>query len=515
MERPLSNSKLVRLPAVRRIGAMAVMAALSWPGAACAQTAAKASNAGYDIVIKGGRVIDPASGRDEIADVGINGATIAAVSTTPLRGKRVLDARGQVVAPGFIDYHAHGQDPKSQTFQLLDGVTTAMEMEVGAMPVAGFYAAKQGKALIHYGATASFLCARIEVLSDKRCGAPGQPSTAALTLSPQALTTSATPEQEDRIIAAVERQIAAGALGIGIGLEYTPATGRREIYKAFKVAARHKVPVFVHVRMREASRAPGMPIAVANELIANAAATGAGLQLVHVTSTALGDAPTVIEILKGAAAHGVDVSTEAYPYEAGSTAIGSEFFSEGWQQRSGITYGDIQWTATGERLTEATFNKYRKENPGGSVVVFMIPQASIDAAMADPFVTIASDGSVMNQPKVHPRGAGSFSRVLGVYVRERKLLDLKTALAKMTILPARRLEKVAPAMARKGRIQVGADADISVFDAATVKDNATYENPLQPSSGYRYVLVGGRVMAANGKITPNLHPGVGIRRGDR
>lgn len=478
-----------------------------------AVTPAVAQDARYDIVIKGGRVVDPASGRDEVADVGITGGTIAAISTTPLTGKRLLDARGQVVAPGFIDYHAHGQDPKSQSFQLLDGVTSAFEMEVGAMPIAGFYAQKDGKALINYGATASFLCARIEVLSDKRCGAPGTPATAALTLSPEALTTSATPEQEDRIIAAVEREVAAGGLGIGIGLEYTPATGRREIYKAFKAAAKHGVPVFVHARMREASRGPGMAIAVANELVADAAATGAGLQLVHVTSTSLGDAPTVIEILKGAAAHGVDVTTEAYPYEAGSTALGSEFFSDGWQQRSGITYKDIQWTGTGERLTEATFNKYRKEQPGGGVVVFMIPQVAIDAAMADPFVTIASDGSVMNQPNVHPRGAGSFSRVLAVYVRERKLLDLKTALAKMTIMPARRLEKVAPAMARKGRIQVGADADITIFDPATVKDNATYDQPLQASSGYRYVLVGGKVMAENGKITPGVFPGVGIKRG--
>jgi len=477
---------------------------------------AMAQDASYDVVIKGGRVIDPDSGRDEVADVGINGGTIAAISTSPLKGKRVLDAKGQVVAPGFIDYHAHGQDPKSQGFQLLDGVTSAFEMEIGATPIGSFYAEKQGKALINYGATANFLCARIAVLTNKKCREEGgDGATEAITLAPSALTTQATAEQEDQIIALVEREIAAGALGIGIGLEYAPATGRREIYKAFKAAAKDGVPVFVHVRMREQSRAPQMPIGVANELIADAASTGAALQLVHVTSTALADAPTVIEILKGAAKHGVDVTTEAYPYEAGSTALGSEFFSEGWQQRSGITYKDVQWTATGERLTEETFNKYRKENPGGGVVVFMIPQSAIDAAMADPFVSIASDGSPMVDPKVHPRGAGSFSRVLGHYVRERKLLDLKTAIAKMTILPAKRLEKVAPAMARKGRIQVGADADISVFDPNTVKDNATYDQPLQASSGYRYVLVGGKVMAENGKITPKLFPGVGIKRGDK
>jgi|TARA_R100000501_G_scaffold13151_3_gene23964 dihydroorotase-like cyclic amidohydrolase len=507
------RSHRLRIRITTAVAALACSTALLLPGMAGAQTSADDANATYDIVIQGGRVIDPASGRDEVANVGINDGTVAAIATTPLNGRQVLDATGQVVAPGFIDYHAHGQDPKSQSFQLLDGVTTAMEMESGVMPVADYYANKTGKALINFGATASFLCARIEVLTDEECVMNGALSSSATTLAPAALTTPANEEQEDAILAAVKREIDAGALGIGIGLEYAPGIGRREIYRAFKTAAEADVPVFVHVRMREESRAPGMPIAVANELIADAAATGAALQLVHVTSTALGDAPTVIEIMKGAAANGVDVTTEAYPYEAGSTALGSEFFSEGWQERSNVTYGDVQWTATGERLTEETFNKYRKENPEGTVVIFMIPQEAIDAAMADPFVSIASDGMVMNDPKVHPRGAGSFSRVLGHFVRERGVLDLNTALAKMTIMPARRLEKVAPAMARKGRIDVGADADIVVFDPATVTDNATFEDPQQPSSGYRYVLVDGKVMVQNGEITPNLFPGEGIKRG--
>jgi dihydroorotase-like cyclic amidohydrolase len=470
---------------------------------------------GYDIVIKGGRVIDPASGRDEIADVGINGGTIAAISATPLKGKRVLDARGQVVSPGFIDYHEHGQDLESQRYKLLDGVTSAFEMEIGAMPIGAFYGDKQGKSLIHYGATANFLCAHTAILSDKSCEGAHPEATNVLTLSKLALNTSATPEQEDKILAITEREIKAGALGIGIGLEYAPGIGRREIFRVFQLAAKYHVPVFVHSRMREESRGSGMPIAVINELIADAAAAGAALQIVHVTSTAAADSATAIEIINGAAAHGVQVTTEAYPYEAGSTILGSELFSEGWQKRNGISEKDVQWTATGERLTKETFEKYRREQPNGTVVIYMIPQTAIDAAMADPNVTIASDGMPMADPKVHPRGAGSFSRVLGTYVRERKLLDLKTALAKMTILPARKLEAVAPAMARKGRLQVGADADIDVFDPATVKDNATYDNPHQFSSGYRFILVGGQVMAQNGKITPNAFPGAGIRRGDK
>ncbi|GMM92589.1 amidohydrolase family protein [Qipengyuania sp. MTN3-11] len=468
----------------------------------------------YDLVIEGGRVIDPETGRDEIANVAVTEGRIAAISSEPMQGEQVLDARGQVVAPGFIDLHAHGHDLASQRLHLLDGVTTAMEMEIGRLPVADFYADMRGESLIHHGASASFLCARIEVLTEKRCGVDGADSDAT-TLAPEALTTPTTPEQEERILAVLEREIRAGALGIGVGLEYAPAAGRREIYKLFKLAAKHDVPVFVHVRMREASRAPGMPIAVANELIADAAATGAALQIVHITSTALGDTPTVLEIIKGAAARGVDVTTEAYPYEAGSTSIGSEFFSDGWRERSGVTYNDVLWTETGERLTEETFARYRRERPDGGVVIFLIPQDAIDLAIADPYVSIASDGGVMDKPNVHPRGAGSFSRVLGHFVRERGLLDLPTALEKMTILPAKRLEKAAPAMARKGRIQVGADADIVVFDPARVTDNATYGDALRPSSGYRYILVGGEVLARGGEVTPGAYPGSGVRLGDR
>ncbi len=149
-----------------------------------------------------------------------------------------------------------------------------------------------------------------------------------------------------------------------------------------------------------------------------------------------------------------------------------------------IDYKDLQWAATGERLTAETFAKYRKQ--GGVVVIFSIPESAARAAVSNPMVMIASDGMMITGPKVHPRGQATFSRVLGHYVREEKALDLMTALRKMTLMPAQRLQNRAPVFQNKGRIRVGADADITVFDPARIIDKATFDDPLQYSDGISF-----------------------------
>src|ERR1700675_1911252 len=205
--------------------------------------------------------------------------------------------------------------------------------------------------------------------------------------------------------------------------------------------------------------------------------TGAPLHVVYITSMGLRNTPTLIAVVKGARAHGIDVTTECYPYTAGSTMLESAIFDEGWQERQGITYKDVQWVKTGERLTAETFAKYRKE--GGAGVVCSIPEEAARTAVSDPMVKIASDGLPITGPKIHPRGQGTFARVLGHYVREEHTLDLMTALRKMTLLPAQRLEKRAPMFKDKGRIREGADADITVFDPERIIDKATFEEPLR------------------------------------
>jgi dihydroorotase len=164
----------------------------------------------------------------------------------------------------------------------------------------------------------------------------------------------------------------------------------------------------------------------------------------------------------------------------------------------------LQWQETGERLTRETFESYYAT--GGIVIIHLMKESMIELAVATPFVMIASD-AMPYDPGAHPRSAGTFARVLGRYVRERKTLDLVTALRKMTLMPAQRLEAIAPAMKRKGRVQIGADADLVVFDPDTVADKATFEDGLDYSTGIEHVLVLGTAVVRDGEIVEDVFPG--------
>ena len=212
-------------------------------------------------------------------------------------------------------------------------------------------------------------------------------------------------------------------------------------------------------------------------------------------------------MIEGARTRGLDVTTEAYPYIAGSTRLESAMFEPGWQEKLDVRYSDLLWTATGERLTAESFARYRKI--GGRVVIFVNTEEMVRAAIANPLVMIASDGGIVNGMG-HPRGAGTYARVLGKYVRE-EVLSLMDAIRKSSLMLAQRLESMSSQMRQKGRIKVGADADISVFDPARVIDKATYENPAQHSEGFQYVMVGGTFVVREGKLLEDVAPGRAIR----
>jgi len=204
----------------------------------------------------------------------------------------------------------------------------------------------------------------------------------------------------------------------------------------------------------------------------------------------------------------LDVTTECYPYIAGMTDIKSAIFDEGWQEVFGIDYKDLQWAATGERLTKETSEKYRQI--GGMVAVFSMTEEIVTAAIKSPLTMIASDG-ILENGKGHPRTAGTYSRVLGKYVREQGALTLMDALTKMTLMPAQRLERRVPSMRNKGRIRVGADADLTIFDPQTISDRSTFQEPAQYSEGIKFVIVNGVLIVKDGQLQPNLHPGLPVR----
>ena len=499
-----SNGLRARGSGLRPLAAIALLA--------LASATVRTQQTPYDLVLAGGRVMDPASGLDAVRHVGIRGSQIAAVSATPLTGKTIIDVSGLVVAPGFIDPHSHAQSLEGNQFQARDGVTTALELESGAMPMGDWYRSREGQALQNYGATVGHISSRIAVMHEK---STWDEIRATRLDASQAkgdwAFRKAAPAEVDAMIARLDRGLTEGALGIGMGPAYTPAASRDELLRVFELAARRKALAFIHMRSA-GEQEPGGSIDALQEVLANVAATGASVHIVHIGSNGLRQTPRLLGMIDGARARGLDVTTEVYPYTAASTYLQSAMFEPGWQQRLGVGFGDVQW-ATGERLTEESFGRYRKQ--GGLVVIHMIPEDSVRAALTHPGVFVGSDGVPLTNGGGHPRGVGTYARVLGRYVREHKVLDLMTALRKISLMVAQRLEPFVPAMRSKGRIAVGADADVTVFDAARVIDRATYEKPAQFSEGIRHVLVGGTFIVRDEQLVPNVAPGRPIRLGGR
>ena len=450
----------------------------------------------YDLVLEGGRVMDPETGLDAVRNVGIRDGKIVRISSEALSGRRVIHAGGLVVAPGFIDLHQHGQEMESQSVKALDGVTTALELEIGAPDVAQFLKTKEGHSLIHYGTSASHSAARALVF-----GAPLPPGEI-LPKSGPATDGPATPEQIMQIERRLRSELDAGGLAVGMGIQYTPGATRLEVIDMFRLAATRRVPVYAHVR--SASRVdPGSSIESVSEVIGASAITGASLHIVHINSSCLRDAPECLSMVEGARSRGLDVTTEAYPYIAGMTYINSAVFNPGWQEKGGgITYGDLVIPNTGEHLTKERFDELHNSSTPQPVLIFSNSQEVLDKVIPHPLVMIASDGF-----QGHPRNAGTYSRVLAQYVREKGTITLMDALRKMSLMPAETLERSTPAARQKGRLQEGADADIVVFDAATISDHATFEKPMEPGVGVHYLLVAGTVVVNEGKIVPDVFPG--------
>jgi N-acyl-D-aspartate/D-glutamate deacylase len=462
-----------------------------------ALTFSSGSQPAYDLVILNGRVIDPESRSDSIRNLGISNGTIKAISTNKLTGRTVIDAKGLVVSPGFIDLHQHGQDHENYRFKAMDGVTSALELEVGTGDVDAWYAQRDQKSLINYGVSAGHLAARMAAMHEPVTFLP----------TGDAARRAATDAEINDMKQRLEDGLKRGAVAVGFGIQYTPNASRWEILEMFRVAARYGASCHVHMR-HAGVKEPGSSIQALEEVISAAAITGAPLHVVHIQSTGGPATPKLLQMIGEAKSRGLDVTTECYPYIAGMTDIKSAIFDEGWQEVFNIEYKDLQWAATGERLTKESFERYRKT--GGMVAVFSMTEEVVNAAIESPLTIIASDG-ILEKGKGHPRTAGTYSRVLGNYVREKKTLTLMDALTKMTLMPAQRLERRVPSMKNKGRIRVGADADLTIFDPQSITDRSTFQDPAKYSEGIKFVLVNGVLIIKDGQLQSGVSPGRPIR----
>ena len=483
---PVARIRLRRPPPLSARPARPWIASLCFSlalgAAACADGAPS-----YDVVLAGGRVMDPESGTDAVLDVGITGDRVEAISERPLVGARVIDASGLVVAPGFVDLHQHGQSDETYRFMAQDGVTTGLELEVGTGDVAAFYAEREAGRPVHYGASVGHIPVRMRVLGDRGEFLPAD----------AAKDGAATPEQIEEIVGRIREGLEQGAPAVGFGFPYTPAATDEELFAAMSVAGEAGASVHVHTH----SGPDGARYAI--DLAERA---GAPLHLVHANSTGGARTAEFLAVIEEAIDAGRDVTTEAYPYGASQSRIESALYDD-WQEWEEGRFTLFQWGATGERLTRESFGRYREE--GGSVISHVRTEEMTLTAVGSPLTMVASDGGAQVS---HPRSTGSFSRVLGRYVREDGVMTLMEALRKMTIEPARRLEAYVPMMANKGRLRVGADADITVFDPETVIDLGDYTNAAVPSGGIEYVFVNGVLTIEGGEYVEGARAGRPVLR---
>jgi len=451
----------------------------------------------YDRVILGGHVMDPASKLDAVCNIGLSGGRIAVITTEAIRARDTVDAGGLVVAPGFIDLHAHGQSPETYRFYVLDGVTTALELELGTSDVAAWYRDRSAGEVVNYGVSIGHIKVRMAVMHDSGTRMP---------VSDGAYR-AASPAQITEIAQRIEIGLSEGAVDIGAGFPYTPAATREELLAVFRVAARTKTPIHVHIR-------PG--VAGLKEALALAAETNAPLHVVHINSAGLAETPAMLEMINDARARGSDVTTEAYPYDAGMTEIQSATIQDVYKNAPDERLAELEWARTGERLNRASFERYTRI--GGPVVVHTNTEAMVAVAIQSPLTIIASD-AYWQDGTGHPRTTGAFARVLGRYFRSpspegrggQGVRTLMEAIRKMTLMPAQRLEARVPAMRQKGRLRVGADADITIFDSATVMDRSTYREPSLPPVGIQHVMVNGVSVVANGQAVEGVAPGKAVR----
>lgn len=448
----------------------------------------------FDVVIYGGRVIDPESGFDALANVGIDGGRVTAISYGRLEARSFIDATDRIVAPGFIDLLSYEPNEFGVWLKLADGVTTNLAMHGVSTYANVFFDRYRDLSPIHFG------------------GAFHHHFTRGYEMGigiEQRLSSS----QTNTLERLVREGLEAGFAGTSFSLEYSPGTSNAEVDRLVEVTAEYGHVSYFHLRHSDPDP-PGTSLESLAEVLSIAQRHEASIHVEHLTSTGgtfvMAEAVALVNQARDA---GIDVTACVYPYDFWATFLASARFDPGWRERYRISYENLQIAGSDVRLTESTFASARRAN---LLVAALgsIPEHEVQLAMGQPWVMVASDAIPTENLNNHPRGAGTFARTIGRYIRDLGVLDLHTGLSKMTIQPARRVEKMIPEMRRKGRLQRGGDADIVVFDPATIADSATVTDPGLPSVGIDWVLVEGQIALRRGFPQRDVMAGRALRSAD-
>lgn len=439
----------------------------------------------YDLIIQGGSYPDFRRKQMLQGDIAVKNGRIAAIGAIREPAKQVIQAKGRVVSPGFLDIHMHEEDfsKEGECFQIAERM-----LKMGVTTCVGGNCGTQHQSV-----------AQFRTILDRLGGAPvNYLLQAGYNTARQALGLThyetASPEQIETLIAQMQQELDSGAIGISFGLEYDPGISTEEVLQV--VQALHHPDLFVSMHYREDSVGAEASI---REMIAIAEAIAPNrFQISHLSScSAMGQMAPSLALINEAMARLPGLDYDTYPYSAFSTGIGTAVFDDGCFEHWGKDYSSILLTDgphKGEFCTKELFEQVRREDPEQYVVAMVMNEDEIAAALTNPTGMVASDGIISNGHG-HPRAAGTFPRVLGKYVREEGKLSLLEALRKMTLAPADRLR-----LFHKGRIEVGCDADLTVFDPVTIQDGATFTDLDVPVTGIDLVVVNGHIALERGSM---------------
>lgn len=490
----------------------------------------------FDLVIRGGRLMDPESGRDGMGDVAVRDGRIVAIGPALGPATREVAASGLVVAPGFIDLHAHGQSIPADRMQAFDGVTTSLELELGSLPVAAWYEQQAaGGRVLNYGTSVAWVFARISAMTSTE-PEPSIGFMGRMMKDRRWADNVASDSEVAAILQWVRTGLDEGGIGVGIPNAYAPGSGVKEMSEICSLAAAFDVPTYTHIAFMS-NVDPQSSIEAYTRLIGYAGSTGAHMHICHFNSTSLQDVERAAALVRTAQRQGLKVTVEAYPYGTGSTVLGAVFFSDpDFTRRTGSTVGAIELVDSRRRFESRNDLLAAQQQDPGALVLwhFLDVEANqrhrelLDVSVLFPGGAIASDAMPWTLPdgaiytgdawplpdtaSSHPRSSGTFTRFIRHWWRERQAVGLMEALRKCTLIPAQVLEASTPQMRRKGRLRNGCDADIVAFDPDTLTDRAEFKAMNRAAEGMRHVFVHGSAVITDGRLDLAARCGRPVRR---